>query len=114
MSNWIRTDERLPVQADANEDRCVWVTDSNGKTSFKHYSIVQGSPENYKAWKPMPLPAPYETPKEWTWRDRRSGEIADFVVLYRPYKWGHSCPKAWFTTREAAAQYCAGKNGEVS
>ena len=60
MSEWIT--DRLPTEADGDEDHCVWLTSPDGEVMRCYYEYI----ETGEAWAPKPkqvVPKPYVKPE---------------------------------------------------
>jgi hypothetical protein len=65
MSEWIT--DRLPTEADADEDHCVWWTSIDGEVVLCYYEDIKTG----EVWAPKPkpvVPAPYVKPEPQRWK----------------------------------------------
>lgn len=87
MSEWIT--DRLPTEADADEDHCVWWTSIDGEVVLCYYEDIKTG----EVWAPKPKPvkpAPYVKPEPRRWKPQeghgyyvvRSSGIISYTVNY--------------------------------
>jgi len=65
MSEWIT--DRLPTEADGDEDHCVWWTSIDGEVVLCYYEDIKTG----EVWAPKPkpvVPAPYVKPEPKRWK----------------------------------------------
>ena len=100
MSEWIT--DRLPTEADADEDHRVWFTSPDGEVVRWYYEYV----ETGEAWAPKPkpvVPKPYVKPEPQRWKpaiqqlchyftlfgDIQMGYFSDNVIDGKQYDFGN-------------------------
>jgi len=84
MSEWITY--RLPSEADADEDHCVWWTNIDGEVVLCYYEDIKTG----EVWAPKPktvVPKPYVKPKPQQWKPE-DGERYYYVTTRGKPSWG--------------------------
>ena len=77
MSEWIT--DRLPTEADADEDHRVWWTSTDGEVMRSYYGDIQIG----EVWAPrekLVVPKPYVKPEPQRWKPKK-GERYHYVTI---------------------------------